>query len=69
MPLIKGTSALETARTTDGVYMELARDPTLRNIDFESTDYKGAVVNLGGRPISFELCVRLNLASQKNFNE
>ena len=45
IPLTKGIGALETSQTPDGVYMKLARDLTLRSIDFELTDYVGNVVN------------------------
>ena len=56
MMLVKGIGGMETASSPDGVYMRLSRDMTLRNIDFELTDYRGNVVNLRGRPMSFELC-------------
>ena len=54
--LVKGIGGMETASSPDGVYMRLSRDMTLRNIDFELTDFKGNVVNMRGRPMSFELC-------------
>ena len=54
--LVKGIGGIETASSPDGIYMRLSRDMTLRNIDFELTDFKGNVVNLRGRPMSFELC-------------
>ena len=57
IPLTKGIGAVETAGTPDGVYMKLPSDMTLRSIDFELTDYKGNVVDLRGRPLSFELCL------------
>ena len=56
IPLIKGVGSVETAHTADGVYMKLARDLTLRTIDFELTDYIGNIIDLRGRPLSFELC-------------
>jgi len=54
--LVKGIGGMETASSPDGIYMRLSRDMTLRNIDFELTDFKGNVVNMRGRPMSFELC-------------
>ena len=56
LPLVKGIGAVEQSSTADGIYMRLPKQMTLRNIDFELTDYKGKSVNLRGRPISFELC-------------
>ena len=56
LPLVKGIGAVEQPSTADGIYMRLPKQMTLRNIDFELTDYKGKSVNLRGRPISFELC-------------
>jgi hypothetical protein len=56
IPLVKGIGSTELASTPEGVYMKLSRDMTLRNIDFELTDYRGNVVDLRGRPMSFELC-------------
>ena len=56
VPLVKGIGSVETASSPDGVYMKLPQDMTLRNLDFELTDYRGNVVDLRGRPMSFELC-------------
>ena len=56
LPLTQGIGSVETSKTPDGIYLKLSRDITLRNIDFELTDYLGNVVNLRGRPISFEIC-------------
>ena len=56
VPLVKGIGSVEIASSPDGIYMKLPQDMTLRNIDFELTDYLGNVVNLRGRPMSFELC-------------
>jgi len=55
LPLTKGIGAVEESSTADGIYMKLA-SMSLRSVDFELTDYKGAAVNMRGRPISFELC-------------
>ena len=55
LPLTKGIGAVEESSTADGIYMKLS-SMSLRSIDFELTDYKGAAVNMRGRPISFELC-------------
>ena len=54
--LSKGIGAMEESDTPDGVYLKLPNDMTIRTIDFEITDVKGAIVNLRGRPVSFELC-------------
>ena len=54
--LKNGIGSVEIASTADGVYMKLPRLLTLRNIDFELTDYLGKSVNMRGRPASFELC-------------
>ena len=56
IPLVNGIGAVEQSATPEGVYMKLPNDLTLRNIDFSLTDYKGNVVNLRGRPLSFEIC-------------
>ena len=56
IPLVKGIGSTEVAATADGVYLKLPRLLTLRNIDFELTDYLGKSVNMRGRPVSFELC-------------
>ena len=56
LPLTKGIGSVETSNTADGVYMKLSRDLTLRTLDFELTDYLGNIVNLRGRPLSFEIC-------------
>ena len=56
IPLTKGIGAVETANSPDGVYLKLPTDLVLRNIDFSLTDYKGDVVDLRGRPLSFEIC-------------
>ena len=68
IPLVKGIEAVESANTPDAVYMKCSRDLTLRTLDFELADWKGAVVNLCGRPISFELCVRPGLISRQKLN-
>ena len=54
--LVKGIGGMETASSPDGVYMRLSRDMTLRAIDFQLTDFRGNLVNMRGRPMSFELC-------------
>ena len=56
IPLVKGIGSVESASNPDGVYMKLSRDLMHRNIDFGLTDYRGNIVNLRGRPLSFELC-------------
>ena len=56
MPLSRGIGSVEQSATPEGVYMKMPNDLTLRNIDFSLTDYKGAPVNLRGRPLSFEIC-------------
>ena len=56
IPLVKGYGAVEMSSTADGIYMKLPTDLVLRNIDFQITDYKGAVPNLRGRPLSLEIC-------------
>ena len=56
IPLTKGIGAVETANSPDGVYLKLPNDLVLRSVDFSITDYKGNIVDLRGRPISFELC-------------
>ena len=56
IPLTKGIGLVETASSPDGVYIKLPSDLVLRsNIDFQLTDYKGDIVNLRGRPISFQI--------------
>ena len=57
IPLVKGIGAVETGSTSEGVYMKLPSDLTLRTVDFQLTDWKGVCVNLRGRPLSFEICV------------
>ena len=56
IPLVNGIGSVETSSNPDGIYMKLPKDITLRTLDFELTDYLGNVVNLRGRPLSFELC-------------
>jgi hypothetical protein len=56
IPLTRGIGAMETANSPDGVYLKLPTDLVLRNIDFSLTDYKGDIVQLRGRALSFELC-------------
>ena len=65
IPLVKGYGAVETGKTPDGVYMKLPTDLTLRTLDFCLTDWKGAVVSLKGRPLSFGICFDYNIS----FNE
>ena len=55
-PLSLGIGSVEQSATPEGVYMKMPNGLTLRNIDFSLTDYKGALVNLRGRPLSFEIC-------------
>ena len=54
--LSRGIGAVEQGSTPEGVYMKLPNDLTLRIVDFSLTDYKGNVVNLRNRPLSFEIC-------------
>jgi len=56
IPLTKGIGAVETANSPDGVYLRLPTDLVLRNIDFSLTDYRGNIVDLRGRPLTFEIC-------------
>ena len=56
MLLTKVIGTVETAATSDGIYMKLPRLLTLRNIDFELTDYLGNAFNFKGRPTNIELC-------------
>ena len=56
LPLVRGVGAVETSSSPDGVYLRLPTDLVLRSIDFSLTDFKGNIVNLRGRPISFEIC-------------
>ena len=56
IPLTQGVGKVEEGKTPDGVYYKLARDLTLRSVDFQLTDYLGNVVDLRGRPLSFKLC-------------
>ena len=56
IPLTKGVGAVESANSPDGVYLRLPSDLVLRSVDFHLTDYRGNIVNLRGRPISFEIC-------------
>lgn len=56
IPLTQGVGKVEEGKTPDDVYYKLARDLTLRTVDFQLTDYMGNVVDLRGRPLSFKLC-------------
>ena len=56
IPLTQGVGKVEEGKSPDGVYYRLARDLTLRTVDFQLTDYLGNLVNLRGRPVSFKLC-------------
>jgi len=56
IPLTQGVGKVEEGKSPDGVYYRLARDLTLRTVDFQITDYLGNVVDLRGRPVSFKLC-------------
>ena len=56
IPLVKGIGGVETGNTPTGVYLKLPSDLTLRTVDFQLTDWRGELVNLRGRPLSFECC-------------
>ena len=56
IPLTQGVGKVEEGKSPDGVYYRLARDLTLRTVDFQLTDYLGNLVDLRGRPVSFKLC-------------
>ena len=61
IPLINGIGSVETNATADGIYLKLPSGLALGHIDFELTDYLGNIVNLRGRGLSFELCVRFKI--------
>ena len=56
IPFTKGVGSVKISYTPDGVYHKLPRDMPLRTIDFDISDYKGNIVDLRGRPVSFEIC-------------
>ena len=55
IPLTEGIGRTVVGKTPDGVAHELPADLVLKTVDFSLTDYKGAVVNLRGRSLSFQL--------------
>ena len=53
IPLVNGIGAVETTFFPHNVMMKCPPDLTLRSLDLQLTDYKGAVVNMRGLPLSF----------------
>jgi hypothetical protein len=54
IPLDQGVGRTVTSASPDNVYYDLG-PTTLRHIDFSLTDFRGNVVNLRGRSLSFQL--------------
>ena len=55
IPLDQGVGRTVVSGSPDNVYYELSGSTTLRHIDFSLTDFRGNVVNLRGRSLSFQL--------------
>ena len=55
VPLINGVGSQVLANMPDSCALDLHDAVTLRSIDFQLTDYKGRVVDLKGRPLSFQI--------------
>ena len=55
VPLTQGTGSQIQFASPDSVYYDLQGETSLRTFDFSLTDYKGAPVNLRGRPLAFQL--------------
>ncbi len=53
--LLQGIGSQIEAHSPDNVYYNLAGGSSCRTLDFQLTDWLGRVVNLRGRPLSFQL--------------